>query len=101
MWNSAARPSDSLLTQVLARYDERQARESTLCTSWLDEAHGQAGYVEHAASIARWSAARGRADNPVLVPQGRRHTAGNTRCLGGDLPRTGRFSRSRQWPEPV
>lgn len=42
-----------LLTQVLARYDERQARESTLDTSWLAEAHVQAGDVEHAAALAQ------------------------------------------------
>ncbi|MGH4002726.1 MAG: helix-turn-helix domain-containing protein [Pseudonocardiaceae bacterium] len=41
-----------LLTGVLARYDERQARESALYTSWLAEAHVQAGDVEHAAALA-------------------------------------------------
>ncbi|MDQ3762064.1 MAG: hypothetical protein M3460_10310 [Actinomycetota bacterium] len=41
-----------LLTEVLARYDERQTRESALYTSWLAEAHVQAGDVEHAAALA-------------------------------------------------
>jgi ATP/maltotriose-dependent transcriptional regulator MalT len=42
-----------LLTGVLARHDERQTRESALYTSWLAEAHVQAGDVEHAAALAR------------------------------------------------
>jgi tetratricopeptide (TPR) repeat protein len=42
-----------LLTGVLARYDERQTRESALYTSWLAEAHVQAGDVEHAAALAQ------------------------------------------------
>lgn len=42
-----------LLTEVLARYDERQTRESALYTSWLAEAHVQAGDVEHAATLAQ------------------------------------------------
>jgi transcriptional regulator with XRE-family HTH domain len=42
-----------LLTGVLARYDERQTRESALYTSWLAEAHMQAGEVEHAAALAQ------------------------------------------------
>ncbi|MGH3965624.1 MAG: hypothetical protein ACRDRY_20615 [Pseudonocardiaceae bacterium] len=41
-----------LLTGVLARYDKRHARESALYTSWLAEAHVQAGDVEHAAALA-------------------------------------------------
>ncbi|HEV7451345.1 MAG TPA: helix-turn-helix transcriptional regulator [Pseudonocardiaceae bacterium] len=41
-----------LLTGVLERYDERQTRESALYTSWLAEAHVQAGDVEHAAVLA-------------------------------------------------
>lgn len=41
-----------LLTGVLDRYDERQARESALYTSWLAEAHLQAGDVDHAAHLA-------------------------------------------------
>lgn len=48
------RPSRSipLLTEVLARYDDRQTRESALYPSWLAEAHLQAGDVEHAAALA-------------------------------------------------
>lgn len=42
-----------LLTGVLVRYDERQTRESALYTSWLAEAHVQAGDVEHAAALAQ------------------------------------------------
>lgn len=42
-----------LLTGVLERYDERQARESALYTSWLAEAHVQNGDVEHAAALAQ------------------------------------------------
>ncbi|HKR50320.1 MAG TPA: hypothetical protein VJT72_12205 [Pseudonocardiaceae bacterium] len=42
-----------LLTGVLERYDERQARESALYTSWLTEAHVQAGNIEHAAALAQ------------------------------------------------
>jgi hypothetical protein len=42
-----------LLTGVLARYDERQTRESALYTSWLAEAHIQAGDVEHATALAQ------------------------------------------------
>jgi transcriptional regulator with XRE-family HTH domain/tetratricopeptide (TPR) repeat protein len=41
-----------LLTGVLERYDERHTRESALYTSWLAEAHVQAGDVEHAAALA-------------------------------------------------
>lgn len=41
-----------LLTGVLQRYDERQARECALYWSWLAEAHVQAGDVEHAAALA-------------------------------------------------
>lgn len=41
-----------LLTGVLERYDERHTRESALYTSWLAEAHMQAGDVEHAAALA-------------------------------------------------
>jgi ATP/maltotriose-dependent transcriptional regulator MalT len=41
-----------LLTGVLERYDERQTRESALYTSWLAEAHLQAGDVDHAAHLA-------------------------------------------------
>lgn len=41
-----------LLTDVLDRYDEHQARESALYTSWLAEAHVQAGNVEHAGALA-------------------------------------------------
>jgi transcriptional regulator with XRE-family HTH domain/tetratricopeptide (TPR) repeat protein len=41
-----------LLTGVLERYDERQTRESALYTSWLAEAHVQAGDIEHAAGLA-------------------------------------------------
>jgi hypothetical protein len=41
-----------LLTEVLERYNERQTRESALYTSWLAEAHVQAGNVEHAAALA-------------------------------------------------
>ncbi|MGH3977697.1 MAG: helix-turn-helix domain-containing protein [Pseudonocardiaceae bacterium] len=41
-----------LLTDVLRRYDARQARETALYTSWLAEAHLQAGDVEHAAALA-------------------------------------------------
>ncbi|MGH3935900.1 MAG: helix-turn-helix domain-containing protein [Pseudonocardiaceae bacterium] len=41
-----------LLTSVLERYDERQTRESALYTSWLTEAHVQAGNIEHAAALA-------------------------------------------------
>jgi ATP/maltotriose-dependent transcriptional regulator MalT len=41
-----------LLSGVLERYDERQARESALYTSWLAEAHLQAGDVDHAAHLA-------------------------------------------------
>jgi ATP/maltotriose-dependent transcriptional regulator MalT len=41
-----------LLTGVLEHYDERQTRESALYTSWLAEAHVQAGDVEHAAALA-------------------------------------------------
>jgi hypothetical protein len=41
------------LTGVLARYDERQTRESALYTSWLAEAHVQAGDIEHAAALAQ------------------------------------------------
>ncbi|MGH3784523.1 MAG: hypothetical protein ACRDRO_28870, partial [Pseudonocardiaceae bacterium] len=37
---------------VLARYDERQTRECALYTSWLAEAHLQAGDLEHAAALA-------------------------------------------------
>lgn len=48
------RPSQAipLLTEVMARYDERQTRESALYTSWLAEAHVQVGDVEHAATLA-------------------------------------------------
>jgi transcriptional regulator with XRE-family HTH domain/tetratricopeptide (TPR) repeat protein len=42
-----------LLTGVLERYDERQARESVLYTSWLAEAHVKAGDIEHAAALAQ------------------------------------------------
>ncbi|MBV9649455.1 MAG: hypothetical protein JO296_04860, partial [Pseudonocardiales bacterium] len=42
-----------LLTGVLACYDERQTRESALYTSWLAEAHVQAGDIEHAAALAQ------------------------------------------------
>jgi thioredoxin-like negative regulator of GroEL len=42
-----------LLTGVPARYDERQTREIALYTSWLAEAHVQAGDVEHAAALAQ------------------------------------------------
>jgi tetratricopeptide (TPR) repeat protein len=42
----------ALLTGVLERYDERQTRESALYTSWLAEAHAQAGDIEHAAALA-------------------------------------------------
>lgn len=42
----------ALLTGVLERYDERQTRESALYTSWLAEAHMQAGDIEHAAALA-------------------------------------------------
>jgi transcriptional regulator with XRE-family HTH domain len=42
-----------LLTEVLGRYDERQARESALYTSWLAEARVQAGDLEHAAALAQ------------------------------------------------
>jgi tetratricopeptide (TPR) repeat protein len=42
-----------LLTGVLERYDERQARESALYTSWLAEAHVQAGDIEHASALAQ------------------------------------------------
>jgi hypothetical protein len=42
-----------LLTGVLARYDERQTREFALYTSWLAEAHVQAGDIEHAAALAQ------------------------------------------------
>ncbi len=41
-----------LLSGVLERYDEQQARESALYTSWLAEAHLQAGDVDHAAHLA-------------------------------------------------
>ena len=41
-----------LLSGVLERYDEQQARESALYTSWLAEAHLQAGNVDHAAHLA-------------------------------------------------
>ena len=41
-----------LLSGVLERYDERQARESALYTSWLAEAHLQAGDVDQAAHLA-------------------------------------------------
>jgi hypothetical protein len=41
-----------LLPDVLDRYDERQTRESALYTSWLAEAHVQAGDIEHAAALA-------------------------------------------------
>ncbi|MGH3812044.1 MAG: helix-turn-helix domain-containing protein [Pseudonocardiaceae bacterium] len=41
-----------LLTEVLERYEERQAREFALYTSWLAEAHVQAGDIEHAAALA-------------------------------------------------
>jgi transcriptional regulator with XRE-family HTH domain/tetratricopeptide (TPR) repeat protein len=41
-----------LLTSVLERYNERQTRECALYTSWLAEAHAQAGNVEHAAALA-------------------------------------------------
>ncbi|MGH3768612.1 MAG: helix-turn-helix domain-containing protein [Pseudonocardiaceae bacterium] len=41
-----------LLTEVLKRYDERQTRESALYTSWLAEAHIQAGDLEHAVALA-------------------------------------------------
>ncbi|MFN2478262.1 MAG: hypothetical protein ABR615_03705 [Pseudonocardiaceae bacterium] len=41
-----------LLTSVLERYDERHTRESALYTSWLAEAHVQAGDVEHATALA-------------------------------------------------
>ena len=41
-----------LLSGVLERYDERQARESALYTSWLAEAHLQAGDIDHAAHLA-------------------------------------------------
>jgi len=41
-----------LLTEVLARYDESQTRECALYTSWLAEAHLQAGDLEHAAALA-------------------------------------------------
>lgn len=34
-------------------YDERQARESALYTSWLAEAHVQVGDIEHAAALAQ------------------------------------------------
>lgn len=37
-----------LLTEVLERYDERQARESARYTSWLAEAHVQTGDAEQA-----------------------------------------------------
>ncbi|MGH3981351.1 MAG: helix-turn-helix domain-containing protein [Pseudonocardiaceae bacterium] len=48
------RPSRAipLLTEVLERYDERQTRESALYTSWLAEAHVQAGDIEHATALA-------------------------------------------------
>ncbi len=42
----------ALLSGVLERYDERQARESALYTSWYAEAHVQAGDIEHAAALA-------------------------------------------------
>jgi hypothetical protein len=48
----AAQPSHPLLSGVLERYDERQARESALYTSWLAEAHLQAGDIDHAAHLA-------------------------------------------------
>jgi ATP/maltotriose-dependent transcriptional regulator MalT len=41
-----------LLSGVLERYDERQARESALYTSWLTEAHLQAGDIDQAADLA-------------------------------------------------
>jgi tetratricopeptide (TPR) repeat protein len=41
-----------LLAGVLQRYDERHTRESALYTSWLAEAHVQAGDLEHAVELA-------------------------------------------------
>jgi ATP/maltotriose-dependent transcriptional regulator MalT len=62
-----------LLTGVLGRYDERQTRESALYTSWLAEAHVQAGDIEHAAALAHHtlelssSTSSSRGDNRVAL----------------------------------
>jgi hypothetical protein len=77
-----------LLTGVLARYDERQTRESALYTSWLAEAHVQAGDVERAVALAQrtlelsssTSSSRGD-DRVTLLAQrlGRYHTVAAAR----------------------
>jgi hypothetical protein len=41
-----------LLTGVLKHYNEQQTRECALYTSWLGEAHIQAGDIEHATALA-------------------------------------------------
>ncbi len=38
---------------MLTRYDQRQARESALYTSWLAEAHLAAGNIDHGAALAQ------------------------------------------------
>jgi hypothetical protein len=50
-----------LLTDVLERYDERRTRESTLYTSWLAQAHLQAGDL----CQFLWSASATNAPQPV------------------------------------